>query len=67
MKTTELIELLKTQDVTKDQGYNLLISDLWNIGVVTKPAFENQPEESHTIAEADMERPEAQAVIAFFM
>jgi hypothetical protein len=28
MKTTELIELLKTQDVTKDQGYTLLIEDL---------------------------------------
>lgn len=67
MKTTELIEFLKTNNVTKDQGYNLLIEDLWKIGIVTTPAFEDQPEESHPVTEADIARPEAQAVIAFFM
>jgi hypothetical protein len=67
MKTTELIKLLETNDVTKDQGYNLLIADLWNIGIVTKPTFEDQPGESHIVTVEDMERPEAQAVIAFFM
>lgn len=67
MKTTELIKFLETNDVTKDQGYNLLIADLWNIGIVTKPAFEDQPGESHIVTVEDMERPEAQAVIAFFM
>jgi hypothetical protein len=67
MKTTELIKLLETNDVTTDQGYNLLIADLWNIEILTKPPFEDQPGESHIVTEADMASPEAQAVIMFFM
>jgi hypothetical protein len=36
MKTTELIELLKTRDVTKDQLYNLLIEDLETVTQQTR-------------------------------
>ena len=67
MKTSEAIEFFKTHDVTDDQGYNILIEDLWSIGVVTKPAFENQPQEAHVVNVADMAKPVAQALIAFFM
>ena len=67
MKTSKAIEFLKTHDITDDQGYNILIEDLWNIGVVDKPAFEDQPQEAHTITAKDMGRPEVQAVIRYFM
>jgi hypothetical protein len=30
MKTTELVEFLQHNDVTKDQGYNLVIEDIWD-------------------------------------
>ena len=67
MKTSEAIEFFKTHDVSDDQGYNILIEDLWNIGVVTKPAFEDQAQEAHVINVADMSQPVAQALIQFFM
>ena len=35
MKTTELITFLKANDVTKDQGYNLLIEDLYDCPIIT--------------------------------
>jgi hypothetical protein len=67
MKTTDAIEFFKTQDVTDTQGYNILIEDLWNIGVITKPTFEDQPQEAHTITEEDMAQPVAQSLIQYFM
>jgi hypothetical protein len=67
MKTSEAIKLFETQDVTDEQGYNILIEDLWNIGVVTKPAFEDQAGEHRTVTVADMAQPIAQALIQFFM
>ena len=30
MKTTELVDFLQHNDVTKDQGYNLVIEDIWD-------------------------------------
>jgi hypothetical protein len=63
MKTTDAINFFADKDFTDDQGYNILIEDLWSILV-----FEDKQEEvSHVITEADMERPEVQAVIGFFM
>ena len=35
MKTTELIKFLETNDVTKDQGYNLLIEDIYDCSIIT--------------------------------
>jgi hypothetical protein len=35
MKTTELIEFLKSQPFTRDQAYNLLINDLYDCPIVT--------------------------------
>ena len=67
MKTTEAIEFFKTHDVTETQGYNILISDIWQIGVTTKYPSEDQPGESHTITPEDMANPVAQALIQFFM
>ena len=67
MKTTDAINFFADKDFTDAQGYNILIEDLWGIGVVDKPAFEDQPMESRTITGADVARPEVQAVIGFFM
>lgn len=52
MKTTELIEFLKHNDVTEDQLYNMLIADL---GLATQNA-------SGSIAD-----PMPQRLISFFM
>lgn len=67
MKTTEKINFFADNEFTDDQGYNLLIEDLWNIRIVTKQAFEDQPQEAHIVTVADMTQPVAQALVQFFM
>jgi hypothetical protein len=67
MKTSELIQFFADKEFTDDQGYNLLIADIWSIGIQTKEPFKDQPGESHVITEQDMDQPVAQALIGFFM
>jgi hypothetical protein len=52
MKTSELIEFLKTNDVTEDQLYNLMIEDLFDCPIITPESIDN---------------PVAQQLIRFFM
>jgi hypothetical protein len=65
MQTSDAINFFADRDFTDAQGYNILIEDLWNIHVIDKPPFEDQPEQAHVINVADMARPEVQAVIRF--
>lgn len=67
MKTTEAIKFFSEESFTDNQGYNILIEDLWNMNVVTRPVFEYQEQVSHRINLADMESPVAQSLIKFFM
>ena len=52
MKTAELIEFLKNNDVTDDQLYNLLIEDFYDCPLITPESVDN---------------PVTQQVIRFFM
>jgi len=67
MKTTEAINFFADKDFTDIQGYNILIEDIWQIGVVDKEPSGPEEGVSHTITESDMEQPVAQALIGFFM
>ena len=67
MKTSEAIKFFSDGDFTDDQGYNILISDLWEMNVVDKPTFEDQEQVTHRITTDDVDKPNAQAIIKFFM
>ena len=67
MKTSELIQFFAACEFTDEQGYNLLINDIWQMGVQTKMPDGPQPGESHVVTEEDMAQPIAQALIGFFM
>ena len=66
MKTSEAIKFFQEQPFTDPWGFNVLIEDLRTIRVIDQEVFEDKQEEkSHVITDADLERPEVQAVIGF--
>ena len=67
MLTSEAIKFFQEQPFTDPWGFNVLIEDLRTIPVIDQQVFEDKQEEkSHIITDADLARPEVQAVIGFF-
>jgi hypothetical protein len=67
MLTSEAIKFFQEQPFTDSWGFNVLNEDLRTIAVIDQEVFEDKQEEkSHVITDADLARPEVQAVIGFY-
>jgi hypothetical protein len=66
MLTSDAIKFFEHTEFTDAWGFNVLIEDLRTIPVIDQQVFEDKQEEkSHIITDADLARPEVQAVIGF--
>ena len=66
MLTSEAIKFFQEEPFTDSWGFNVLNEDLRAIRVIDQEVFEDKQEEkSHIITDADLARPEVQAVIGF--
>ena len=67
MKTSDAIKFFQEQPFNDSWGFNVLNEDLRTIPVIDQEAFEDKQEEkSHIITDADLARPEVEAVIGFY-